>query len=129
QASAYAEAGIDRYQIVAVLDERTSACCRDLNGKTFEVRRALEHFAALDELEEPEAIKAASPLVRQQGNQLFVRHTSGRVVLADVVRDAVGTRDDAGEFHSRVPDAHLAGLGLGFPPFHGLCRSTSQPLT
>ncbi|RMG47970.1 MAG: head morphogenesis protein, partial [Acidobacteria bacterium] len=42
QLSSYAEAGIDRYVIEAVLDERTTEICRFLHGKTFSVSRGLE---------------------------------------------------------------------------------------
>ena len=128
QASAYAEAGIERYQVVAVRDEHTSACCRFLDGKTFSVRRALDHFATVDELEHPEDIKRVSPWVRQSGGRLYIRHATGRVVLADIVRDAVGTRDDVGEFRARLNDDQLGDLGIGFPPYHACCRSSTTPI-
>ncbi len=44
QLSAYAEAAITSYRIVAVLDEVTTPTCRFLDGKTFSVSRGLELF-------------------------------------------------------------------------------------
>ena len=128
QHSAYAEAGIDRYRIVAVLDERTTACCRFMNGKTFSVRAALDDLSSLDDLDDPEAIKRASPWIRVRGGQLYADHRSGRVHLADIVRDGFGQRDDLGEFRVHVDDDRLAELGLSSPPFHALCRTTTVPL-
>lgn len=128
QTSAYAEAGIERYQIVAVLDERTTACCRFMNGKVFAVRAALDQIAALEELADPESIKAAAPWVRERGGRLYVDHSTGRISLADVLRSGVGQREDTGEFQAHVDASRLAGLGLSAPPFHALCRSTSVPL-
>lgn len=124
QVSALAEAGIDRYQFQAVLDARTTPQCRFLHGRVFSVRRALGHLRAVDELDNPEDLKRISPWVRERGGQLYVRHAQGDVVLADIVRNALGTDDDVGEFRAHVNDDRLAELGALLPPLHGLCRST-----
>ncbi len=128
QVSSYAEAGIERYRVQAVLDEATTPTCRFLHGKTFAVRTALADFDRLEGLARPEDVKAASPWIRMKNGVLFVEHTSGRHELADVVRSGVGSRDDLGEFRARMDDADLGALGIGPPPYHGLCRSTSTPL-
>ena len=65
QISSYAEAGIDRYRIVAVMDAHTTPLCRFLNGRTFSVATALDRFDAIDALENPEDIKNALPWGRQ----------------------------------------------------------------
>lgn len=40
QATAYDEAGIERYRFVATLDSRTCECCAALDGKVFELAKA-----------------------------------------------------------------------------------------
>lgn len=128
QVSSYAEAGIRRYRIEAVLDERTTHICRFLHGKKFAVADALRKFEQAERLEQPEDIKRLLPWVRErvEGDRLTL-HGAG-VSIADVTRSAVGSRDDAGEFLPRVSDSRLGDLGLGFPPFHGLCRTTTVGL-
>ena len=129
QMSSYAEAGIERYQIQAVLDEATTPTCRFLHGKTFTVGAALAGFRRVERLARPEDVKRGAPWVRVRQGVLFVDHTSGRRELADVVRSAVGARDDVGEFRAHVDDAAMSGLGIGPPPYHGLCRSTTSPVS
>ena len=129
QMSSYAEAGIERFRVVAVLDAATTLTCRFLHGKTFTVRLALAGFDRVEQLARPEDVKRASPWVRSKGGVLFVDHTSGRRDLAEVVRSGVGANDDIGEFRSRIDDAGLEGVGLGPPPYHGLCRSSSVPIS
>ena len=65
QLSSYAEAKIEHYQIEAVLDERTTETCRFLHGKTFSVSAGLERFEHLETIENPDALKAARPWVRE----------------------------------------------------------------
>ncbi|KAB2911243.1 MAG: head morphogenesis protein [Kofleriaceae bacterium] len=128
QVSSYAEAGVERYRVQAVLDEATTLVCRFLHGKVFTVRASLAGFDRVERLSDPDDVKRASPWVRQKGGVLFVEHATGRRELAGVVRSGSGVRDDVGEFHSRIDDAALEGLGIGPPPYHGLCRSTSVPI-
>lgn len=128
QVSSYAEAGVERYRVQAVLDEATTLVCRFLHGKVFTVRASLAGFDRVERLSDPSDVKRASPWVRQKGGVLYVEHTSGRRELAEVVRSGVGTTDDVGEFRARIDDAALEGVGIGPPPYHGLCRSSSHPL-
>ncbi len=133
QISSYAEAGITRYLIEAVLDEQTTEICRYLHGKVFEVGDALRRFDALDRLEQPEDVKDAQPWVResldpQTGNPvLFVERGGLRTPLVEVTRSGVGTVDDQGEHGRAVSNRELMDLGVGFPPYHGLCRTTTVP--
>jgi SPP1 gp7 family putative phage head morphogenesis protein len=130
QMSSYAEAGIQRYRIEAVLDERTTHICRYLHGKTFEVADALQRFERVAGLEQPEDIKLEQPWVREGRDaetgrtRLYVEGGSGRMMIAEVTRSAFGTRDDAGDFRPLASDRGLAEAGVGFPPFHALCRTT-----
>lgn len=131
QLSAYAEAGIDRYLIEAVLDERTTEICRFLDGKTFTVATGLGTFERVEA--EPDLVKELTPWVREaidpeSGRKvLFVERGDSRVPLAEVTRSAVGTRDDRGDFSRALSERDLENLGISFPPYHGLCRSTTVP--
>jgi len=128
QLSSYAEAGIEHYQVVAVLDSATTAICRFLHGKVFAVGAGLDLVAELERAE-PEEIKQRTPWVREQksGDRrvLYVDHATGRRDIATVLRSGVGMNDDRGEFRVHADDRALAELGLGFPPYHGHCRTST----
>jgi SPP1 gp7 family putative phage head morphogenesis protein len=123
EVAGYAEAGIERYQIVAVLDEVTTPVCRWLHGKTFSVRSALDRFAKVEAADEPEAVKRLTPWIRERAagerRILYVDHASGRHDVAVLRRNVGG----AAAFRALRGDDGLADLGLSFPPYHGLCRS------
>ena len=129
QLSAYAEAGIERYVIEAVLDENTTQICRYLDGKSFTVSSGLDTFAKVEA--NPDEVKTLTPWVREGLSAetgktvLFVQRGDERVRVAEVTRSAVGTRDDRGEFGRGLSERDLSNLGVSFPPYHGLCRSTT----
>jgi len=124
QISAYAEAGIDRYRILAVMDAHTTPLCRFLNGKTFSVATALDRFDAIDALEDPEQIKAALPWGRQARDpetgemHIYVERDGARTTVASY------PPGDVTRIRARVSDEELEGI-WGFPPYHGLCRSVT----
>jgi hypothetical protein len=127
QLSAYAEAAITQYRIVAVLDEVTTPICRFLDGKVFSVSRGLALFNEVEA--QPDRITELNPWIRDTRDQasgrraLTVDRGGERVAIADVVRSGVGTRDDRGEFGRAMGEHELSELGIGFPPFHARCRS------
>jgi SPP1 gp7 family putative phage head morphogenesis protein len=134
QMSSYAEAGIERYRISAVLDEATTDTCRFLDGKVFGVAAALRRFEEVESLADPAAIKSAVPWVREGRSEVsgrrrlyVVRGAEGHS-LAEVVRSGSGHRDDRGIFADAAAESTLDGLGIGFPPFHGHCRTTTTIL-
>ena len=135
QVSAFAEAGIQRYLIEAVLDERTTNTCRFLHGKTFSVGAALKRFDAIESLKQPEDVKSFQPWVREARDPktgrtvLYVKKGARRVPVTEVVRSGLGKKDDTGQYRRSVGDQALMDLGLGFPPWHGLCRSSCLPIT
>ena len=128
--SSYAEAGIQRYRIEAVLDEQTTNICRFLHGKTSSIADALRRDR-IEQLEDPEAIKQVMPWVREAQNRetgrtrLYVDAVAGRFDLAEITRPALGARDDRGDFRPLASDGALNEVGIGFPPYHGLRRSTT----
>lgn len=124
QVSAYAEAGIDRYRVVAVLDRATTPICSFLDGKTFSVATALDRFEAIEQAATIGDLQDAHPWVRVgrdggKGPQLYVERGGERTTVA--------TGNAGGGFASALNDRDLESLGLGFPPYHGLCRSTTVP--
>jgi len=129
QLSSFAEAGIERYRIEAVLDENTTPTCRFLHGRVITVQSALASFR--DAEDRPEDLKEISPWVRERldaenGRRLlYVNRGGERVTLAEELRSGLGRRDDVGEFRTL---ADPAANGTMFPPFHGLCRSTCLPV-
>ncbi len=133
QVSAFAEAGIERYVVSAVLDEVTTDFCRFMDGKEFTVAGALRIFDMQTALEDPEAIKQGRPWVRERVNEktaareLGVMHGQDWARIAVIERSGVGVRDDRGSFSQALGDAQLAGLGILAPPFHGHCRSVLLP--
>ena len=128
QMSSYAEAGIERYQIVAVLDAHTTPLCRYLNGRTFSVAKALDRFDAIDALESPEDIKSAQPWGREVRNpntgliDIYVQQGDVRTTLASYAPDTPS------RFVGRADDAVLEN-SVSWPPYHGLCRSGTVAAT
>ena len=129
QLSSYAEAGIERYQIEAVLDERTTNICRFLHGKVFEVGDALRRFERIEALDDPEEVKTLQPWVREARDSetgrlgMFVQRGDARSPIAEVTRSGVGMSDDAGAYAGARTNRELMELGVSFPPYHGLCRT------
>ena len=128
QLGSYAEAGITRYRIEAVLDERTSATCRFLHGKSFAVGDALAAFERGRTLRDGQDVKNVNPWPRRDEHGLYIVRDGQRIDVAQVIDSGVGRRDDLGQFTSPHTEADLSRLGLGFPPYHGLCRTSSTPL-
>ena len=58
---------------------------------------------------------------------LFVERDGQRTPIAEVSRSGMGSKDDVGEFARGRTERELMDLGVSFPPFHGLCRTTLLP--
>ncbi len=127
--SSIAEAGIQKYIIEAVLDERTTNICRYLHGKVFSVGDSLKRFEKIESMSRPQDIKHEQPWVLEvqdveSGNTvMYVNKESGRVKIGQVQRSGFGNKDDVGEFSGMLGNQALSDLGLSMPPYHGLCRS------
>ena len=134
QLSSYSEAGIERYRIEAVLDEVTTETCRYLDGKVFSVGGGLRLFEAEESLSTPEEIKIAQPWIRERRDpktgQIHLvanKGEAGFVKIATVERSGFGRQDDRGKFSGGKTSDELLDVGVGFPPYHGLCRTTTVP--
>ena len=112
-----------------------SNICRFLHGKTFSVGDAVRRFERIESLEQPEDIKTEQPWVRESRDPetgrtvLYVNKGSRRVPITEVVRSGLGAKDDTGEFRRSTGDQALMDLGVSFPPYHGLCRTSMSGIT
>jgi len=121
QISSYSEAGIQRYQIEAVLDEQTTVICQELHGKEFDVGTSMRQFEDRSGWDDPQEIKRAAPWVRQSGGEMFIKPPGGE-------RVSLGSRGEDGVFKFSVSDQAMQNSGVGYPPFHGYCRTTTVPV-
>ncbi len=100
-------AGFTEYEIRSVEDERTSNICREMSGKVFRVRDAMDLVQrAIDS--PPSAIEQLAP---------WPRYDTER-------RDHYLTVDGSRQYLAGKNTQWLAGHGLSLPPYHGNCRST-----
>lgn len=103
----YTQARIDRYEILAVLDERTSEQCKFMSGQILEVERTLKKYTEYDSARTVDEVKSVNPWIDLSGGILSV---AGKVLTPQM------TGED------------LQGLGLNAPPYHGRCRTTVVPV-
>jgi SPP1 gp7 family putative phage head morphogenesis protein len=100
------EAGIEEYEFRAVMDERTSRICRELNGRVFSVPRVMTVVRqALDG--PPSAIEdvAPWPTFDEARGDFFIERGGERAYFAG------------------RPTEWLEANGVAIPPLHGNCRS------
>lgn len=93
------DAGYDQYQITAVMDDRTTPICIEMNGKIFSVKRGMELAQALIDSEDPDDVKTVAPWKQPKD-------------LPDVGKN--GDELD---------------VGMALPPYHFNCRTTLVALT
>lgn len=96
--SSYEKAGIEYLKIVAVIDERTSAICKFLNGKIIKVSKVVEQRNKLLKAETIEQVKKLAPW-----------YTDKQVAA----------------FGNKYAKANEAPKDIGLPPYHGRCRTTT----
>ncbi len=127
--SSFADAKIKTYRIQAMMDERTSACCRLLNGRTFVVKDARQQLAETVALTDPDDIKAAMPWIQEGTDDdgqaiMYVKQRDGsRLTVAEIAKPAFG-RDEVGTYRNAMSNADLVAAGIQAPPYHGRCRTT-----
>jgi hypothetical protein len=132
--TSFADAGIQRFQFEAVMDQRTSEQCRFYDSQVFTVSSARDRYIALSQSPDPDAIEDLMPWVRTRRNiegqqELYVRYRNGaETTLATVTRSAMGQVDQRGSYSGALPASQLEAIGCPVPPLHGRCRSTIQPI-
>jgi SPP1 gp7 family putative phage head morphogenesis protein len=102
------DAGIPKYQVVAVGDDRTCPICQFMDGQILEVERTLENFADYKDAETADDAKEVSGwLTTGKDEEGYVSIYSGEDQLAP---------DMTGE--------DLQTMGVNAPDYHALCRCT-----
>lgn len=99
--TAMGEANVERFRFTAVMDERTSEVCQEMDGREFSVAYAVARLEQIAEADSPEAFKELAPWPKN-ANQLI---------------EIAGTGSQAEQ------NARLEAAGFQFPPLHGMCRS------
>ena len=89
-------AGVEKYMISAILDDKTCEVCEALDGQIFNTADGVAQATAVMDAEDPESLKSIAPWPKQD-------------------KASVAAIQDA--------DAQdLVDQGLQLPPYHGFCR-------
>jgi len=129
----YAEAGVSVVLLSSVLDEATTETCRWLDGKVLEVEHCMQKYNQMDEAN-PEEVKWRLPWMREKTltdgpnagkRAIFMAREKGWRQVAVVHKPAIGTQGTGSYKGYGMPQ--MQKLGLGPPPYHGHCRTTTVP--
>lgn len=129
------DAGVTTWLFSAVMDERTSAICRALDGTVFPVQNSLARFSdlSLETQGDFTAAEKVMPFVRERVNDsgeidLFVEQPGGARTLLGVVADrGLGRADYRPPVRSMLSPGDLQAAGVSVPPLHQACRSAILP--
>lgn len=135
QVNTYRQARIEKYQIVAVMDERTSQICRYLDGAEFRVAPAadnvqdiLDHGAPTSDAE-ADRVMGLHPWVGLDSSRMGSKMPALFVDLGrGIKRFLPGSKVSEGGALTghRPPEmVTLEELDLWLPPYHGHCRTTT----
>lgn len=116
----FSEVGFEDYEILAILDERTSDVCKGLNGKRFSIKKQIQILEKASQSSDLGEFTSKLPW-------LSTRKGEDGIIEIGVKKPrsfkAVATLDNGvGELTG--PREKLQRLGFAMPPFHGLCRTT-----
>ena len=113
----YDDAGIDRYQVLAILDEVTSSICKTMDGTILEVKKTLKNFRRYDDCKTKEEVKDVNPwmTMKKDGDDEMVYFKD----------KLIGTN---GEMAGGLTGPDLQAMGVNACPYHAKCRSTVVPV-
>lgn len=118
QVRTYEIAEITHYEILAVLDKRTSEVCRYMDGRVFSVETALSVVNELEAADTPEDVKRLMPWLRwDEARQAPFARLAGRRV--DLPRSGAESARANRDVEKVAP----------LPPYHGRCRTTTVAST
>ena len=104
----YEDSEIQQYEIVSVLDERTSDICKYMNGKIFNVSKSISKYSEYDNATNIDEVKNVNPWLKSDKDGIvYYKGTA----LNDV-----------------MTGSNLQEIGINMPPYHALCRTTVVPL-
>ncbi len=124
QLHTFEDAGIDRYEFDAVMDQATSEICRALNGRIFVVQKARKQLSAALTARDPEDIKNSMPWVGQTGDKLQFSRAGSVHTVGTVEQAGVGAMDKPGVYSGMMSTKQLQAAGICVPPLHAHCRSS-----
>lgn len=123
------DGGVDTYVFRAMMDSKTSLICQFLNGKSFDVKRALNRYA-FGHVRGKQDNVDVMPWVSQGKNDdgdsvLYFDRGGKRYTVAHVDEPADDASDDEPvTFRKGFDESQLEAAGITAPPVHGHCRST-----
>ena len=124
--SSYQAAGVEFFEIEAIIDEVTTETCMMLHGQLIRVGPAMDRQNAILASPEPEAVQDNQPFIGLNSDGEF------RTELSDGTSTVIATREppSGGENprYTRVSGKEMADAGVGFPGYHHMCRSTTVPV-
>ncbi len=129
--AAYQSAGIEYLEIAAQLDERTTICCRFMDGQIINVKKVGALLDRAASVTDPADIYRTTPFIgtkRGKDGKTYLQTRTG-AKLAEVTRSGMGRADDRGQFKAFVGGSKFTSKGIGAPPFHHRCRSLTFPRT
>lgn len=115
----FASNGIEKYEIVAVEDERTTEICKAMNGAVLSVKSGLNSFDKFEDAESLEKVREVAPFMVARGDDVFVKTKDGL--------SRVASKKDGGGY-SRLSSAKLNQVNINTPPYHFRCRTTIVPV-
>jgi len=105
----YAENGIDQYEVVAILDSRTSQICIMMNGTILSTGHALDSFDRFEAARDINEVRTkATP---------FMRFRDGKIVTATGA--LIATKTTGG--WDKVKPSTMNQRGIDTPPYHHRC--------
>lgn len=119
-AATYAELGVEKYEVVAIRDTRTTEQCLFLDGTVFSLERAMDAFDALEGARSVPVLNHVAPFLRRKGREITVGSWKGATVAARM--------DGQGGFVDKLDPAGLQAAGIHMPPYHHRCRTTVAPV-
>lgn len=128
--SAFEDAGVTEYEIMAVLDNRTTPQCRYMDGRIYKVTDGQAIRDNAESSANPEHVRQSYPWIRFSSSQakqgldaLYVDKPSGRMYLPQSAMNPNNlTSPVKGPLNSNE-ELLLAGT-VPLPPYHGNCRTT-----
>lgn len=126
QAGSYRDAGVEKFEILAVMDERTTSVCTELNGQIITVRNASAISTAAAAAQSVNELKEANPFIQD-----MIDPTTGRRVLRTTLGVDIAYAEDGGRDFTRVlsNDELATGASIGFPPYHFSALSDDSLIT
>lgn len=128
--SAFEDAGVTEYEIMAVLDNRTTPQCRYMDGRIYKVTDGQAIRDNAESSSNPEQVRQSYPWIRFSSSQakqgldaLYVDKPGGRMYLPQSTMNPKNlTSPVKGPLNSN--EELVLASTVPLPPYHGNCRTT-----